>query len=168
MLTAETMIENLKGKKLIEGAEWFKENDPEMLEGMLQSKNWDCDHNNIVIEIRFEDYGTLLYAVPEDSRDSDRPSRNQPPWHEDSYDDWRDYPELASSYYHEVVSKKQKILDIISENPFLNLKEIAGFAGCSSNYVRTILSQEKLTLTELRKKFAKKAAQTGIKLRINR
>ena len=63
-----------------------------------------------------------------------------------------------------VVTKKRKILDLIAENPFLSLEEIAKFSGCSSNYVRTILSQEGLTLTELRKEFAKKATGQGVRL----
>ena len=62
------------------------------------------------------------------------------------------------------MNKKQKILDIIAENPFLSLEEIAKFAGCTSNYVRTILSAEGLTLTKLRKEFAKKATGEGIRL----
>ena len=179
MLTAETMIESLKGKKLIEGAEWFKENDPEMLDWVYHSDYWGRGFDEIpnqdqaVIEIQFTEGGIDVYATHKGSGYEDCPSRNQPPWNPrgdkwEGVDGWINAPKLLANYYHTVVSKKQKILDIISENPFLNLEEIAEFADCGSNYVRTILSQEGLTLTELRKRFAEKAAKEGIKLEINR
>ena len=56
-------------------------------------------------------------------------------------------------------TKKQRILELVSSNPFLSMKEIANKVGngTTENYVKSILSQEGISLRKLRKKFANKA-----------
>ncbi|OCL28628.1 hypothetical protein U472_00280 [Orenia metallireducens] len=62
------------------------------------------------------------------------------------------------------MTKKERILDLISKNPYLSLDEIGEQTDSSSNYVRTILAGEGLTLTKLRKFYGKKAAEQGFRI----
>jgi len=55
-----------------------------------------------VIEIHFTECGDQLYATHKDSSYEDCPSRNQPLWCEDSWEDWKDHPELIKKYYNKV------------------------------------------------------------------
>ncbi len=52
-------------------------------------------------------------------------------------------------------SKKAKVLRLARTDPFLSVDEIARAVGTTSRYVRTSLSEAGLTLTELRRRFAR-------------
>lgn len=52
-------------------------------------------------------------------------------------------------------SKKARVLRLAQTDPFLSVDEIARKVGTTSRYVRTSLSEAGLTLTELRRRFAR-------------
>lgn len=52
-------------------------------------------------------------------------------------------------------TKKDLILTLARRDPFLTIDEIAREAGTTARYVRTILSEAKLSLMELRKRYAR-------------
>lgn len=52
-------------------------------------------------------------------------------------------------------TKKELILALARRDPFLTIDEIAREAGTTARYVRTILSEAKLSLMELRKQYAR-------------
>ena len=106
LIKASSLLEDLKGKKLVAGASWYKENDPETLDWVLNSKYWGrgydrkVDPEEAIIEIYFGEGGTRLYATVEKyfgeggtrlyatvagSKGESSPSQNQPPWCETSY-----------------------------------------------------------------------------------
>lgn len=53
-------------------------------------------------------------------------------------------------------SKKDVIIENAYLDPFFKIEELARMAGTTSKYVRTILSESKISLMELRKEYARK------------
>ena len=53
-------------------------------------------------------------------------------------------------------TKKEFIIKVSQEDPFLRIEEIANLASTTPRYVRTILSEANLSLMDLRKKYARK------------
>jgi len=90
----EQMIAELVGKTVVVTAEWCKENDDEeLLDSITSSNNWGkgierkLEKSEAIIEMHFDEGGVTYYADYESSKD-DYPSQNQPPWGEDSWDNW--------------------------------------------------------------------------------
>ena len=103
------MIEELKGNKLVENAEWFEKNDPEMLDWVVRSEYWgrgfeeNPSRDQAVIEIQFTEEGIDIYATHEGSGYADCPSQNQPPWNRgDAWEEWEDSRELIESYHQSI------------------------------------------------------------------
>lgn len=55
----------------------------------------------------------------------------------------------------ETVTKKEQILNLARKDPFLRVEEIAAKADTTPRYVRTILSEAKLSLMALRRNYAR-------------
>jgi len=55
----------------------------------------------------------------------------------------------------QTVTKKEQILHLARKDPFLRVEEIAAQAETTPRYVRTILSEAKLSLTALRRSYAR-------------
>jgi len=53
------------------------------------------------------------------------------------------------------VSKKELVLSLARKDPFLRVEEIARQAGTTAPYVRTVLSEGRVSLSRLRKAYAK-------------
>lgn len=53
-------------------------------------------------------------------------------------------------------TKKERILEMAVHDPFLRIEEIASQAGTTTRYVRTALSEAGLSLTHLRKTYARR------------
>ena len=53
-------------------------------------------------------------------------------------------------------TKKDKILNIARQDPFLKVEEIAAKVGTTPRYVRTILSDAKISLMQLRRSYARR------------
>jgi hypothetical protein len=53
-------------------------------------------------------------------------------------------------------TKKDKILNIARQDPFLKVEEIAAKVGTTPRYVRTILSEAKISLMQLRRSYARR------------
>ncbi|MCK4261126.1 MAG: hypothetical protein KAX49_19275 [Halanaerobiales bacterium] len=53
-------------------------------------------------------------------------------------------------------TKKEYIVRLAKEDPFLKIEQIANFAKTTSRYVRTILSEANLSLMHLREEYARK------------
>lgn len=69
----------------------------------------------------------------------------------------------------ETVTKKEQILHLARKDPFLRIEEIAAQADTTPRYVRTILSEAKLSLMALRRKYARTMEQRlGIDVTVNR
>ena len=87
------LIEELTGERLLLDAEQLEENDPEMLDWITSSKYWGRgydrkpDPSEAIVELQFGEEGVTYYADLEGSKDR-WPSQNQPPWGEDSWEDW--------------------------------------------------------------------------------
>lgn len=62
---------------------------------------------------------------------------------------------LHSNRYEMAETKKDLILALARRDPFLKIDEIAREASTTARYVRTILSEAKLSLMELRKQYAR-------------
>ncbi|NLJ80088.1 MAG: hypothetical protein GX335_03575 [Firmicutes bacterium] len=52
-------------------------------------------------------------------------------------------------------STKEKVIEIAQSDPFLSIETIAQSAGTTARYVRTILSEADLSLTAMRKNYAR-------------
>lgn len=59
----------------------------------------------------------------------------------------------------EGLNKKEKVIYLAKNDPFLKVEELAEQVGTTSHYVRTVLSEAKLSLTKLRKRYARKMEQ---------
>lgn len=67
------------------------------------------------------------------------------------------------------VTKKEQILHLAQKDPFLRVEEIAARAETTPRYVRTILSEAKLSLTALRRRYARTMEQRlGINVTVDR
>jgi len=98
------MLEALEGKSLIKKAEWFEENDPEMLDWVTGSKYCDFERGEAVVEVQFSKSGVEYYACDKQA-DCDTPSQNQPPWGEDEIENWLEVDEeYIRKYYDEITS----------------------------------------------------------------
>jgi len=87
----EMLREKLAGNHVIVGAEWLEKNDPDQLDWIMDSEYCDFERGETVLEIQFrldDMHEILYYACASDAPDADRPSRNQHPWGEDSWEDW--------------------------------------------------------------------------------
>lgn len=62
---------------------------------------------------------------------------------------------VHSHRYGKAETKKDLILALARRDPFLKIEEIASEAGTTARYVRTILSEARLSLMELRKEYAR-------------
>jgi hypothetical protein len=98
IMTREEMINEMKGEIVTVSGEWLIENDEEMLEWIIASKYWGRGHENIeikpedvVLELHFGsrgvDYNVTFEGHPEGVEKS---LNNQPPWGEDTWEDWED------------------------------------------------------------------------------
>ena len=87
------LIEELTGERLLLDSKWLEENDPEMLDWITSSKYWGRgsdrkpDPSEAIVELQFGEEGVQYYASTEGHQDF-WPSQNQPPWGEDSWEDW--------------------------------------------------------------------------------
>jgi hypothetical protein len=98
IMTREEMIKQMEGEIVTVGGEWLIENDEEMLEWIIASKYWGRGYENIeikpedvVLELHFGsrgvDYNVTFEGHPEGVEQS---LNNQPPWGEDTWEDWED------------------------------------------------------------------------------
>jgi hypothetical protein len=96
------LIGKLTGERILLGAEWLEENDPEMLDWITSSKYWGRgtdrkpDPSEAIVELKFDESGVAYYANLETDKDI-YPSQNQPPWGEDNWEDWA--VEAIEKYY---------------------------------------------------------------------
>ena len=87
------LIEELTGERLVVDAEWLKENDSEQLDWITSSEYWGRgsdripDPSEAIVELKFGEEGVTYYADLKSSQDN-CPSQNQPPWGEDTWEDW--------------------------------------------------------------------------------
>ena len=89
------MINKMIGRAVTVDYDWLKNNDPDLLDGLLESKYWnrgiekEIPQNEIIVRIEFDEGGTRYYATFESHPDGVRQSlANQEPWFEDSWEDW--------------------------------------------------------------------------------
>lgn len=107
----KAMIDKLKGNSLMVDAEWLKENDPEMLDWIISSNYWgrgvdkELTENDVILEIFFTENGTQYYVTYKGHKDEDCPSRNQPVWGEDNWEDWGE-TEQINNYYEKLKGVK--------------------------------------------------------------
>jgi len=98
----ENLIEELAGERILLGAEWLEENDPEMLDWITSSKYWGRgtdrkpDPSEAIVELKFDESGVAYYANLETDKDI-YPSQNQSPWGEDN---WEDLPVRSIEKYY--------------------------------------------------------------------
>lgn len=64
---------------------------------------------------------------------------------------WRDRNKVASP----ASTKKEQILTLAQKDPFLRVEEIAAQAETTPRYVRTILSEARISLMQLRRRYAR-------------
>ena len=82
-----------------------EENDQELLDWITSSEYWGRGYDekparsDAIVEVHFNEDGVEYYATFKGHKDEDCPSRNQPPWGEDSYEDWE--TEDLKKYYKE-------------------------------------------------------------------
>jgi hypothetical protein len=108
IMTREEMINEMKGEIVTVIGEWLLENDPEMLEWITDSKYWGRGHENIeikpedaVLEVHFKSGGVTYNVTFEGHPEGVEQSlNNQPPWGEDSWEDWNDIELIP--YYNEM------------------------------------------------------------------
>ena len=106
-MTKKEMIEELKGQRFTAGAEWFKENDPEMLDWITGSEYWRRGFDEVppeetaVIRVEFGECGVTYTATANfEGIDVDQALNNQSPWGENRWDDWEDADkEYIKKYY---------------------------------------------------------------------
>ena len=98
----KNLIEELTGERILLGAKWLEENDPEMLDWITSSKYWGRgtdrkpDHSEAIVELKFDESGVAYYANLETDKDI-YPSQNQSPWGEDN---WEDLPVGSIEKYY--------------------------------------------------------------------
>ena len=63
--------------------------------------------------------------------------------------------EIKESNLYEL-TKKERVIYLAQEDPFLKVEKIAQLAETTSHYVRTVLSEADLSLTKLREDYARK------------
>lgn len=98
---AKMLRQKLHGNHVIVDADWLEKNDPEQLDWIVDSEYCDFEREETVLEIQFrlnDMHEILYYACASDAPDADRPSRNQPPWAEDEWSDWKRSPGLTHKY----------------------------------------------------------------------
>ncbi|MGM0472227.1 MAG: hypothetical protein ACQEQI_08105 [Bacillota bacterium] len=64
--------------------------------------------------------------------------------------------ELNKEVSMENLNKKEKVVCLAKYDPFLKVEELATKVGTTPHYVRTVLSEAELSLTKLRREYAKK------------
>jgi len=91
----EEMIKQMEGERILLDAEWLEENDEEMIDWITSNKYWGRgydrkpDPSEAIVEFKFDEGGVDYYADFEGNDSNDRwPSQNQPPWGEDTWEDW--------------------------------------------------------------------------------
>ena len=114
IMTREEMIKQMEGERILLDAEWLIENDEEMLEWIIASKYWGRGHENIeikpedaMLELHFGSRGVTYNVTFEGHPEGVEQSlNNQPPWGEDTLEDWED--EELITYYNEMQKEKGK------------------------------------------------------------
>ena len=94
-MTKKELINKLQGKTTLVDYDWLQEHDPELLEWVTSSKYWgrgferDIPAQEAFVEVYFNEGGISYAATFKSHTDGVRQSlNNQPPWGEDSWDDW--------------------------------------------------------------------------------
>ncbi|MBM7558038.1 hypothetical protein [Halanaerobacter jeridensis] len=59
------------------------------------------------------------------------------------------------------LTKKERVIYLAQEDPFLKVEKIAQLAETTSHYVRTVLSEADLSLTKLRENYARKKVSSS-------
>ena len=114
IMLREEMIKQMEGEIVTVDGEWLLENDGEMIEWITDSKYWGRGHENIeikpedaILEMHFGsrgiDYNVTFEGHPEGVEQS---LNNQPPWGEDTLEDWNDIE--LKTYYNEMQKEKGK------------------------------------------------------------
>jgi hypothetical protein len=121
-MTKGKMINDMIGKSIIVDAKWCKGHDEELLDWVTSSKYWGRGYNEeipakkAIIELKFDEDGVRYCAAFKGYKDDDCPSRNQPPWGEDSWDDW-DYKAIKK-YYDEFFDLYDRINELLKESGY--------------------------------------------------
>jgi len=94
-MTKNKIINQLKGKNVIVNAEWLKVNDLDLLEWITSSNYWGRGFNftpkrkQAVVKLEFDEGGVRYYATFKEHPQGIKQSLiNQPPWGQDSWQDW--------------------------------------------------------------------------------
>ena len=114
IMLREEMIEELTGEIVTVGGEWMEENDPEMLDWITSNRYWGRGYKKApsrekaYVRLEFDEGGVryIAIATAADEVDVDQSLNNQPPWGEDTWEDWT--VEDIKKYYMLVKNKGEK------------------------------------------------------------